>query len=75
MTHRINDSVPKAAQGDFSFPLNHDGLEGDFATVDMVKTGIDAMHEASSRQQEIDFRASVRGRYVRRKPLHHSRRD
>lgn len=61
MTHRINDSVQQAARGDFSFPLNHDGLEGDFAkAVDMVKTGIDAMHEASSRQQEIDFRASVR---------------
>lgn len=61
MTHRINDSVQKAAKGDFSYSLNHDGLEGDFAkAVDMVKTGIDAMHEASSRQKEIDFRASVR---------------
>ena len=61
LTSRIEVSVEKAAQGDFSYELNNDGLEGEFAvTIDMVKSGINAMQEAHTQQIQIRFNSEVR---------------
>jgi len=61
LTARINTSVNKASQGDFSYDLNADGLNGDFAeAIHNVKNGIHAMKEAHEKQQIINFSAKVR---------------
>jgi len=61
LTSRINTSVHKAAEGDFSYDLNDNGLHGDFAeAIHNVQDGIKAMHEAHEKQQLINFSANVR---------------
>ena len=58
---RINTSVSEAAKGDFSYELNDDGLKGDFSkAITMVESGIDAMQDAHSKQQLINFSANIR---------------
>ena len=58
---RINTSVSEAAKGDFSYNLNDEGLKGDFSkAIMMVSSGIDAMKDAHSKQQLINFNAKVR---------------
>ncbi|NPA66799.1 MAG: chemotaxis protein [Epsilonproteobacteria bacterium] len=61
LTDRINTSVAQAAKGDFSYDLNADGLDGDYVTaIEMVKSGIDAMHEAHEKQKYIALNAEMR---------------
>ncbi len=61
LTARINTSVHKAAEGDFSYDLNDNGLHGDFAeAIHNVQDGIKAMHEAHEKQQLINFNANIR---------------
>ncbi|WP_345992451.1 nitrate- and nitrite sensing domain-containing protein [Sulfurimonas sp. HSL-1716] len=61
MTKRINESVEKAAKGDFSFNLSNEGFDGDFAkAIDMVNRGISAMKESHNKQQIINFTSEVR---------------
>jgi methyl-accepting chemotaxis protein len=61
LTDRINTSVHKASQGDFSYNLNADGLKGEFVTaIEMVQSGINAMKEAHDRQVIIKFTSEVR---------------
>jgi len=61
LTSRINTSVNKASQGDFSYDLNDNGLNGDFAeAIHNVQDGINAMHEAHQKQQLINFNAHIR---------------
>lgn len=61
LIERINQSVFQASNGDFSFQLSKEGFDGEYAkAIDMVQTGIDAMHEADNKQKEIEFRSSVR---------------
>ena len=58
---RINNSVQKASQGDFSYELNDRGLNGDFSqAINYVKDGIDAMKDAYNKQQAINFNSEVR---------------
>jgi len=59
---RINTSVSQASKGDFSYNLTDDGLKGDFSkAITMVGSGINAMKDAHSKQQLINFSAHVRG--------------
>ena len=61
LTARINSSVQQAAQGDFSYDLNDEGLEGDFAkAIRMVQSGITAMKESHEKQQLINFSSDIR---------------
>ncbi|WP_372999048.1 nitrate- and nitrite sensing domain-containing protein [Sulfurimonas sp.] len=61
LTGRINTSVHKASQGDFSYELNDNGLHGDFAeAIHNVKDGICAMKEAHEKQNIINFNSNVR---------------
>ncbi len=62
LTNRINSSVQQAAQGDFSYDLNDDGLDGDFGeAIRMVQSGITAMKESHEKQQIINFSSDIRG--------------
>jgi methyl-accepting chemotaxis protein len=62
LIERINTSVSYAAKGDFSYELNDNGLNGDFAkAVTMVQSGIEAMKDAHEKQNFINFSANVRG--------------
>ena len=61
LTLRIETSVSEAAKGNFSYELTTKGMEGEFATaIEMVQSGIDAMHRAYEQQQFIKFNAEVR---------------
>ena len=61
LTSRINTSVHKASQGDFSYVLNDNELHGDFAeAIHNVKDGISAMEEAHEKQNIINFNSNVR---------------
>ena len=61
VTDRISVSVAKASQNDFTYDLNSEGLSGDFAsTIENVKRGIDAMEEASQKQEMIRFTSNIR---------------
>jgi len=61
LTSRINTSVHKASQGDFSYDLNDEGLHGDFAeAIHNVQDGISAMHEAHEKQSLINFSSNIR---------------
>ncbi|MEA1891081.1 MAG: tetratricopeptide repeat protein [Campylobacterota bacterium] len=61
LTQRINNSVNQASQGDFSYDLNDDGLNGDFAdAIHNVQDGINAMKEAHEKQALINFGSNVR---------------
>ena len=61
LTARINTSVNKASEGDFSYDLNDNGLHGDFAeAIHNVQDGILAMKDAHERQQLINFSANIR---------------
>jgi methyl-accepting chemotaxis protein len=56
LTSKINTSVQKAANGDFSQELKCDGFEGDFKkSIQMVRSGIEAMKEAHRKQEIINF--------------------
>ena len=58
---RINTSVSLASNGDFSYNLNDNDLDGDFSkAISMVGSGIKAMKEAHDKQQLINFSANVR---------------
>jgi methyl-accepting chemotaxis protein len=60
LIERINTSVSKAAQGDFSYNLSDEGLHGDFAqAIEMVGSGISAMQEAHQKQKIINFNAHI----------------
>jgi len=60
MTNRINESVQKASQNDFSFQLSSEGLEGDYEkAILMVRSGIEAMKISHEKQQEINFRSKI----------------
>jgi len=59
--NRINSSVQKASEGDFSYNLNDNGLNGDFVkAIHFVQNGINAMKEAHQKQQIINFGSKVR---------------
>jgi len=61
LTERINTSVHKASEGDFSYDLNDNGLHGDFAeAIHNVLNGINAMKESHEKQQIINFGSHVR---------------
>ena len=61
LTSRINTSVHKASQGDFSYELNSKGLKGDFAeAIKNVQDGISAMKESHEKQLFINFSSKVR---------------
>ncbi|EQB38762.1 hypothetical protein M947_08670 [Sulfurimonas hongkongensis] len=61
LTSRINTSVHKASQGDFSYDLNSDGLAGDFAeAIKNVQNGISAMKTSHEKQLFINFSSKVR---------------
>jgi len=61
LTNRINTSVHKASEGDFSYDLNDNGFHGDFAeAIHNVQDGINAMKAAHEKQQLINFRSNVR---------------
>ena len=61
LTARINTSVHKAADGDFSYDLNCDGLNGDFAeAIKNVQDGINAMKASHEKQKFINFSSKVR---------------
>lgn len=62
LTTRINTSVFYAAKGDFiSCKLTADGFKGDFAkAIEMVKSGINAMQEAHTKQKIINFTSDLR---------------
>jgi len=61
LTHRINTSVHKASEGDFSYDLNDSGLYGDFAeAIHNVQDGINAMKTSHEKQQIIKFSSNVR---------------
>ncbi len=60
LTERINTSVHKASEGDFSYQLSTEGLEGDFAeAIKMVQSGIAAMQDADQKQKIITFNSNV----------------
>jgi methyl-accepting chemotaxis protein len=62
LIQRINTSVSQAAKGDFSYDLNDQNLEGDFSqAIAMVSSGIAAMKDAHTKQQLINFNASIQG--------------
>ncbi|MCK9492189.1 MAG: nitrate- and nitrite sensing domain-containing protein [Sulfurimonas sp.] len=62
LTSRINTSVHKASQGDFSYDLNSKGLNGDFAeAIKNVQDGIHAMKTSHEKQLFINFSSQVRG--------------
>jgi len=61
LTFRINTSVNKASKGDFSYDLNCDGLNGDFAeAIKNVQDGINAMKASHEKQSFINFSSKVR---------------
>jgi methyl-accepting chemotaxis protein len=61
LTARINTSVHKASQGDFTYNLNCDGLNGDFAeAIRNVQDGINAMKSSHEKQTFINFSSNVR---------------
>ncbi|RLA81331.1 MAG: chemotaxis protein, partial [Epsilonproteobacteria bacterium] len=61
LTSRINTSVHKASDGDFSYNLNDNGLHGDFAeAIHNVQDGINAMKTAHEKQKLINFSSNVR---------------
>ncbi len=61
LTSRINTSVHKASQGDFSYELNSQGLNGDFAeAIKNVQDGIYAMKTSHEKQLFINFSSNVR---------------
>jgi len=62
LTTRINTSVYYAAKGDFSScELVSHGFKGDFAkAIEMVESGIDAMKDAHTKQQIINFNGELR---------------
>jgi methyl-accepting chemotaxis protein len=61
LTQRINNSVDKASQGDFSYNLSDRGFEGDFAeAIHNVQNGIKAMKESHEKQKFIAFSSKVR---------------
>ncbi|RLA72317.1 MAG: chemotaxis protein [Epsilonproteobacteria bacterium] len=61
LTGRINISVNKASTGDFSYDLNDNGLNGDFAeAIHNVQDGINAMEQAHQKQSLINFSSNVR---------------
>ncbi|RUM65453.1 MAG: chemotaxis protein, partial [Sulfurimonas sp.] len=60
LTERINTSVHKASEGDFSYRLSTEGLQGDFAeAIKMVQNGISAMQDANHKQKIISFNGNV----------------
>ncbi len=60
LTNRINTSVAKAAQGDFSYDLNTNGMGGEYATaIEMVRNGIDAMRISNEKQKYINLNAKI----------------
>jgi len=62
LTNRINTSVHKASEGDFSYDLNDSGLYGDFAeAIHNVQDGINAMKTSHEKQRIINFSSNVRG--------------
>ncbi|MCW8838646.1 MAG: nitrate- and nitrite sensing domain-containing protein [Thiovulaceae bacterium] len=61
LTARINTSVHKASQGDFTYDLNCKGLNGDFAeAIRNVQDGINAMKSSHEKQTFINFSSNVR---------------
>jgi len=61
LTYRINTSVHKASEGDFSYDLNDSGLYGDFAeAIHNVQDGINAMKTSHEKQRIINFSSNVR---------------
>ncbi len=61
LTRRINTSVHKASEGDFSYELNDNGMHGDFAeAIHNVQEGIDAMKASHEKQKLINFSSNVR---------------
>jgi methyl-accepting chemotaxis protein len=60
LTDRVNTSVHKASEGDFSYDLNDEGLYGDFAeAIHNVQNGINAMKASHEKQKIINFTAHV----------------
>ncbi len=60
LTTRINTSVAEAARGNFSYNLTTEGMHGEFArAIEMVQSGISAMHKAHQQQIKIRFNAEV----------------
>jgi len=61
LTSRINTSVHKASDGDFSYDLNDNGLHGDFAeAIHNVQDGINAMKTSHEKQKLINFSSNIR---------------
>jgi methyl-accepting chemotaxis protein len=61
LTNRINTSVHKASEGDFSYNLNDSGLYGDFAeAIHNVQDGINAMKTSHEKQRIINFTSNIR---------------
>nr|WP_321268017.1 nitrate- and nitrite sensing domain-containing protein [uncultured Sulfurimonas sp.] len=61
LTARINTSVHKASEGDFSYDLNCNGLNGDFAeAIKNVQDGINAMKTSHEKQKFINFSSRAR---------------
>ncbi|HIO90987.1 MAG TPA: methyl-accepting chemotaxis protein, partial [Campylobacterales bacterium] len=60
LTTRITISVDQAANGNFDYELNSDGLKGDFAkSIKMVQSGIQAMKDAHNKQEIIRFNSNI----------------
>jgi len=60
LTNRINTSVSKAAQGDFSYQLTTDGFHGEYAkAIEMVQNGISAMQASNEKQKYINLNAQI----------------
>jgi methyl-accepting chemotaxis protein len=50
--HEINTTIKNATKGDFSKPLNSEGMHGEFVdAMEMVKNSIDVMHEQEFKKQ------------------------
>jgi methyl-accepting chemotaxis protein len=50
--HEINTTIKNATKGDFSKPLNSEGMHGEFVdSMEMVKSSIDVMHEQEFKKQ------------------------
>ena len=61
LTDRINTSVHKASEGDFSYDLNDNGLNGDFSkAIHNVQDGINAMKTSHEKQKLINFSSNIR---------------
>ncbi len=60
LTNRINTSVDYASKGDFSYDLNDNGLNGEFArAIHMVQNGINAIQKSHRQQTVIKFIAEI----------------